>query len=324
MEPVIRIKNLSKTYQYQKRTPGFLSTLKGLIIRKTFSLEAVKNISIDVEEGEFVGFIGPNGAGKTTTLKMLSGILYPTSGEVTVFGHIPFKREAEFQKKFALIMGQKNQLWWDLTPLDSFELFREIYEISDADYKKNLADLSELLNIHDLLDVQVRKLSLGQRMKCELAGALLHSPKLLFLDEPTIGLDVVSQKAIRDFLTFYNREKKATILLTSHYLEDIRRLCKRVIIIDHGSIIYDGSYEDFMKTYADTKLIELVLSETVQEAKFQDYGEIVSIQDGRIKISVQRDKLVETVNRMLRDFSVEDLSIHEKSMEKIVREIFEK
>ncbi|MBI2463862.1 ATP-binding cassette domain-containing protein [Candidatus Peregrinibacteria bacterium] len=323
MEYAITVKNLSKTYEYHKSEPGIKNTIKNLFHRKTEYIHAVNSISFDIKAGEFIGFIGPNGAGKTTTLKMLSGILYPSGGDITVLGHTPWKREKNLQKQFALVMGQKNQLWWDLTPLDSFELFREMYELHEKHFQKNLEYLSELLGIHDILNIQVRKLSLGQRMKCELAAALLHEPKLLFLDEPTIGLDVVSQKAIRDFLAIYNREKKATILLTSHYLEDIRRLCKRVMIIDLGKIIYDGSYINLIRKYADTKLLDISLRNQVEKSKLTRYGELISQEGNHIKIAVPRKKIIEMTSKILKELPIDDLSIHEKSMEKIVREIFE-
>ncbi|MBI2453147.1 ATP-binding cassette domain-containing protein [Candidatus Peregrinibacteria bacterium] len=324
MSTAIQVKNLYKTYEYSKSQPGFFNNIKSLFHRKKFFIEAVKNISFEIKEGEFVGFIGPNGAGKTTTLKMLSGILYPTSGEMQILNHKPYKREKIFQKQFALIMGQKNQLWWDLPPIDSFYLFKEIYEIEDKKFKKNLDELTELLDIKKILNIQVRKLSLGQRMKCELTGALLHSPRLLFLDEPTIGLDVISQKAIRDFLSIYNREKKATIILTSHYLEDIRRLCKRVIIIDLGKIIYDGSYKNLREKYADTKLLEIVTTQKIERGKIEKYGEIIALEENRSRISVSRKNITKVTSEILDTLPIEDLSIHEKSMEEIVREIFER
>lgn len=206
--PIVQVTNLSKVYEFYRKQPGLWNSIKSLFHREKLFTHAVKDISFTIDEGEFVGFLGPNGAGKTTTLKMLSGILYPTSGEANVLGHTPWKRQPQFQKQFALVMGQKNQLWWDLPAMESFILNKEIYEVSDTKFRETLDELSELLDIKHLLDVQVRKLSLGERMKCELVAALLHSPKVLFLDEPTIGLDVVSQNNIREFLKKYNKEKK--------------------------------------------------------------------------------------------------------------------
>lgn len=266
--PIIEVKNLSKTYEYYKKQPGLLASVKGLFRREKLYIEAVKEINFNIEEGELVGFLGPNGAGKTTTLKMLSGILYPSGGEARVLGHIPWKRQKEYQKQFALVMGQKNQLWWDLPAMESFILNKEIYEVPDKEFKYNLAELTELLDVKDILDIQVRKLSLGQRMKCELIAALLHKPKVLFLDEPTIGLDVVAQKNIRDFIKKYSQEEKTTIILTSHYMEDISQLCRRIIIIDLGRIIYDGRLDDLMKKYAevgDILIDEVEVDDVIRE-----------------------------------------------------------
>lgn len=274
--PIIEVKNLSKTYEYYKKQPGLLASVKGLFKREKLYVEAVKEINFNIEEGELVGFLGPNGAGKTTTLKILSGILYPSGGEAKVLGYTPHKRQKEYQKQFALVMGQKNQLWWDLPAMESFILNKEIYEVPDKEFKDNLAELTELLDVKDVLDIQVRKLSLGQRMKCELIAALLHKPKVLFLDEPTIGLDVVAQKNIRDFIKKYNQEEKTTIILTSHYMEDISQLCKRIIIIDLGRIIYDGRLDDLMKKYASHKLLEV--DDVIREI-FGSGGEVKIISE---------------------------------------------
>src|SRR6266550_4753838 len=230
---VISVSQLSKYYQVHQKEPGVLGSLKALVNRKTYTAKAVDDISFTINEGELIGFIGPNGAGKTTTLKCLSGLLYPTSGKVSVLGFTPFERKYAYLKQISLVMGQKNQLWWDLPAVDSFLLNKEIYEIPDIQYKKTLGELTELLDVKDVLQVQVRKLSLGQRMKCELIAALIHNPKVLFLDEPTIGLDVIMQQKLRDFVKAYNERYNATILLTSHYMKDVEQLCERVIIIDH-------------------------------------------------------------------------------------------
>src|SRR3989338_9575080 len=234
---VIKVDKLCKYYQVHQKEPGLTGSLKSLFARKYYDVKAVDDISFEIEEGELIGFIGPNGAGKTTTLKTLSGLLYPTSGEVSVLGYTPWKRQPEFQKQFALVMGQKNQLWWDLPAIESFILNKEIYEVPAEKYQKTLDELVDLLEVRDILKIQVRKLSLGQRMKMELIAALIHSPKILFLDEPTIGLDVVMQKKMRDFIKEYNRRFKATIILTSHYMDDVKELCERVIIIDHGKLL---------------------------------------------------------------------------------------
>ncbi|MEK7145701.1 MAG: ABC transporter ATP-binding protein, partial [Patescibacteria group bacterium] len=260
---IIQVRELSKNFVSFKKGEGLKASIKDFFQREKVLKEAVKKVSFDIEEGEFVGFLGPNGAGKTTTLKMLTGILTPTSGEAEVLGFTPWKRKLAFKKQFSLVMGQKNQLWWDLPPLDSYELFRHMYEIPYDEYKKSLHFLTDLLDIGASLETQTRKLSLGERMKAELIGALLHKPKVLFLDEPTIGLDVVSQKAIREFLKDYNRETKATIILTSHYMEDIKRLCPRVLIIHEGIILYDGDTSMLNKKFAQNKAIDVNFSRSV-------------------------------------------------------------
>ncbi|MBP6883269.1 MAG: ABC transporter ATP-binding protein [Microgenomates group bacterium] len=248
--PIIDVKNLSKSFKIYKKEPGLSGALKSLFSRKYEDKMAVNDVSFTIEEGELIGFIGPNGAGKTTTLKMLSGLLYPSSGSVSVLDQTPFDRKKDFLKQISLVMGQKNQLWWDLPAMDTFLLNKEIYEISDTDFKERVEELSELLDVKEIMHVQVRKLSLGQRMKCELMAALLHRPKILFLDEPTIGLDVVVQEKLRDFIKDYNLKYKATILLTSHYMRDVKHLCKRVVVINYGEIIYDGDLDRLMTEYA--------------------------------------------------------------------------
>src|SRR6266550_640020 len=250
---VISVSQLSKYYQVHQKEPGVLGSLKALVNRKTYTAKAVDDISFTINEGELIGFIGPNGAGKTTTLKCLSGLLYPTSGKVNVLGYTPFERKHDYLKQISLVMGQKNQLWWDLPAIDSFLLNKEIYDIPEEKYKKIISELSALLDVEDILQVQVRKLSLGQRMKCELIAALIHNPKILFLDEPTIGLDVVMQQKLREFVKAYNEKYNATIILTSHYMKDVEELCKRIIIIDHGKILYDGLLDSIVKKYAKNK-----------------------------------------------------------------------
>lgn len=321
---IISIKNLTKKYEYYKKQPGIWGSIKSLFNREKLFIEAVKNVSFEIKEGEFVGFIGPNGAGKTTTLKMLSGILYPSSGEINVLGHQPFRREPVFQKQFALVMGQKNQLWWDLPAIESFLLNKAIYEIPDEKFQKNLDELVTLLDIKNILDIQVRKLSLGQRMKCELTAALLHGPKVLFLDEPTIGLDVISQKNIRDFLREYNRRTRATVLLTSHYMEDIRRLCDRVIIIDHGSIIYDGRYNNLQKKFASRKTLEIVFTEKIGMEKLRAFGEVTQYEEGRAHIAIPREETARITSQILEKLPIDDISIHERDIEEIISEIFTK
>src|SRR3989339_1836941 len=253
----IEVKNLSRTYEYYRKQQGLLGSFKSLFHREKLYAEAVKNISFSIESGELIGFLGPNGAGKTTTLKMLSGILHPTNGEVKVLGRIPSQREKIYQKQFALVMGQKNQLIQDLPAIETFVVNKEIYEIPDKEFKKSLEELVNLFGITDLLNIQVRKLSLGQRMKCELVAALLHKPKVLFLDEPTIGLDVVAQKNIRDFIKKYNQERKTTIVLTSHNMDDLINLARRVIVVDDGRILFDGALEELTNRFAKEKIIKI-------------------------------------------------------------------
>jgi len=254
--PVIVVDHLSKTFQVAHKAPGLRGALSGLFSREYRAVEAVRAISFEVQEGELVGFLGPNGAGKTTTLKMLSGLLHPTSGQATVLGHVPWKRERSFQKRFTMVMGQRTQLWWDLPAWDSFLLNKEIFEIPEASFHRTVDELSTLLEIQDLLDVPVKKLSLGQRMKAELACSLLHEPSVLLLDEPTIGLDVVMQKKVREFILDYQKRRKATILLTSHNMEDIAELCSRVMLINHGQLLFDGALTEIQKQFGQGSLSE--------------------------------------------------------------------
>jgi ABC-2 type transport system ATP-binding protein len=322
---VISIKSLSKYYQVHQKEPGLWGSVKSLFARKYYDVKAVDNISFEIEEGELVGFIGPNGAGKTTTLKTLSGLLYPTKGEVSVLGYTPGKREAAFQKQFALVMGQKNQLWWDLPAIESFILNKEIYEVPDAQYKQTLDELSELLEVKDLLKVQVRKLSLGERMKMELIAALIHSPKVLFLDEPTIGLDVVAQKKMRDFIKAYNIRYKSTIVLTSHYMDDVKELCKRIIIIDKGKKLFDGLLENIIKKYADHKLISVVLEKELdkrQLTNLEKLGGVRELDYPKLVLQVAREESNRVAARLLQSYPVADLNIEESAIEDIIREVF--
>lgn len=320
---IIEVKNLKKTFEYYKKAPGLWASVKGLFSREKLFAEAVRDVNFGIAEGELVGFLGPNGAGKTTTLKMLSGILYPTSGSVDVLGFNPYDRNKKFQKQFALVMGQKAQLWWDLPAMESFILNKEIYEVSDEDFKKNLDELVELLDIKDVLDVQVRKLSLGQRMKCELVAALLHGPRVLFLDEPTIGLDVVAQKNIRDFIKKYNQEKKTTIILTSHYMDDIRELCKRVIIIDKGLVLYDGALDDLIKKHAPHKVLDVTFDAKIKKTDLEKFGRVVACDNFSARIEVERERVKEVAVQILSsDLQVDDLLINEVDIDDIIRKVF--
>lgn len=321
---IIAVKNLKKYYQVHQKEPGLLGAIKSLFHRKYYNVKAVDNISFDIKEGELIGFIGPNGAGKTTTLKVLSGLLYPTSGEIKVLGFEPFKRQANFQKQFSLILGQKNQLWWDLPPLESFILNKEIYEVPEEKFKKILDELSAMLNVKDILKVPVRKLSLGQRMKCELIAALIHSPKVLFLDEPTIGLDVVAQKAMRDFIKEYNKIFNATIVLTSHYMEDVKELCKRVIIINEGQILYDGLLEKIVNKFAPFKVITVDFEKEVEFEKLKDFGKIEEFDGIHAKIQINKNQISKKTSELLSKFRISDLTIEDLAIEDIIRDIFTK
>ena len=320
--PIIQVKNLKKYYKVHQKEPGLSGSIKSLFNRKYYDVKAVDNVSFEIGEGELVGFIGPNGAGKTTTLKVLSGLLYPTSGFVQALGYTPWDRKPAYQKQFSLVMGQKNQLWWDLPAIESFILNKEIYEVPDAQYKKTLDELVELLDVKDILKVQVRKLSLGQRMKMELIAALIHSPKILFLDEPTIGLDVVMQKKMRDFIKEYNKRFNATVILTSHYMDDVKELCQRVVIIDKGKLIFDGALDEIIKKYADHKLITVVFSKSVEESDLSKLGKIKSFEYPKVVISVKRASAPRVAARILEDFSVADINLEEPQIEDIIREVF--
>jgi ABC-2 type transport system ATP-binding protein len=322
--PIIEVKNLSKTYDYYRKKAGVKASFLSLFKREKSFTEAVKDISFSINEGELVGFLGPNGAGKTTTLKMLSGILHPTSGSAEVLGFVPWHRQSEYQKQFALVMGQKNQLWPDLPAMESFILNSEIYEIPNDEFKKNLDELIELLGIREILEVPVRKLSLGQRMKCELVAALLHKPKVLFLDEPTIGLDVVAQKNIRDFIKKYNREKKTTIIITSHYMEDIKELCDRVIIIDHSRIIYDDRLAELINRYAPLKKLTITFNNSgVTKEQAGEFGPIHEFSPYKVSFEIDRALVKETAARILSsDLPVDDIMIDEIDITEVVRKIF--
>lgn len=318
----ISVQNLFKYYRIHQKSAGFWGSVQALYRRNYYDARAVDDISFSIEEGELVGFIGPNGAGKTTTLKCLTGLLHPTSGEVSVLGFTPFNRDHAYLRQMSLVMGQKNQLWWDLPASDSFLLNKEIYSISDSIYKKTIYELAELLDVQDILNVQVRKLSLGQRMKCELIAALIHTPKILFLDEPTIGMDVVMQQKLRDFVKMYNQKYNATIILTSHYMKDVEQLCERVIIIDHGKLLYDGKLSDIVKKYTTEKKITVVLGRKVEKKELLSFGRLISIDENQAVLSVKREHANRVAGKLLQDFPVEDITIEETNIEEIIRNVF--
>ena len=320
--PAIVVENLRKTYVAAKKDPGVAGAVRALFSRSVVEVEAVKDISFEIAEGEIVGFLGPNGAGKTTTLKMLSGILFPTSGRASVLGYTPWDRKHEYLRRISLVMGQKNQLWWDLPTIDSLLLLKEIYEVPEAAFKRRVDELSSLLDITRLLNTQVRKLSLGERMKCELVAALLYDPQIIFLDEPTIGLDVVSQKRIREFLKGYQPQTGSTIILTSHYMQDIQELCDRVVIIDRGEKVFDDRLSVLVQSYSDAKRLSLVFSEPVDEVDLATYGTVIERDDLRAVIEAPRAQVTSIAARILSALPVVDIAIEDIEAEEVIRQVF--
>ncbi len=321
-EPVIVARDLAKTFTSLKKQPGISGSLRSLFSRQKTEVEAVKRINLEIQEGELVGFLGPNGAGKTTTLKMLTGILYPTSGEAKVLGYKPFDRKPELLNQIALVMGNKNQLWWDLPAWDSFVVLRELYNVPHKDFDRRIEFLLEELQLKDKISTQVRKLSLGERMKCELIAALLHGPKVVFLDEPTIGLDLVSQKRIRDFLKHLNRDEGSTMILTSHYMQDVQELCERVIVIDHGTIIFDGTLDTLSSRYSDVRRLRLRFSKEVEESDLTPFGTVSERGDDSVVLSIPRDQTPQITAAVLASLPVEDISIEEVSIDEVIRNLF--
>jgi ABC-2 type transport system ATP-binding protein len=322
--PAIEVSHLTKAFRTYKKQPGFSGAIKGLFHRQYEQTVAVNEVSFKIEPGELVGFLGPNGAGKTTTLKMLAGLLYPTGGAAKVLGHTPWERHDDYRRQFALVLGQKNQLWWDLPARESLELNAKIYGITKDRFEKTVGEMTGLLGVTDKLNVSVRELSLGERMKMELIASLLHQPKILFLDEPTIGLDVTSQKTVRDFIRRHNATQKTTILLTSHYMADIQELCERIIIIDHGKIFFDGKLTDIVDRFADFKLITIQCENTEQHPleNFSRYGEVLEKSAGTIKLKVKRDRVIPACKALLDELPVTDLDIQEVPIEDVIRQIF--
>lgn len=323
---MIEVKELTRVFRTYKKQPGFIGGLKGLFHREFVDTAAAKDISFTIEEGEFVGFLGPNGAGKTTTLKMLSGLIYPTSGSARVAGFDPGRRENQYRRIFALVLGQKNQLWWDLPASESFLLLRHIYGLSSTHFRETLDELVDLLGVKDKLNVMVRELSLGERMKMELIAALLHRPRVLFLDEPTIGLDVISQKAVRNFLRAYNRKHKVTILLTSHYMADIKELCERVIVIHKGKKIYDGELERLeSRAGSRQKIIRFIPQETTAfpETWQSSYGDTKrDDSDGKFTLRVAVENVVAVSQEILTTGPVADITIEDIPLEDTIAELF--
>lgn len=318
--PAIRLHELGKIYRVSEREPGIRAALASLVHRRKSEVRAVDGITFDLAPGEIVGFLGPNGAGKTTTLKMLSGLLHPTSGEVSVLSYVPWRRDKAFLRQITLVMGQRNQLVWDIPAADSFELNRAIYRIPAADYKRTLDELVALLELQPLLRKPVRNLSLGERMKCEIAAALLHRPQVVFLDEPTIGLDVTMQRRIRAFIAEYNRRTGATVLLTSHYMADVEALCRRVIVIHHGKLLFDGELADLVRRFTAHKTIVVQLKDCA--ADLHAYGEVVSCEDGRLTLRVPKTETARVTERLLADLPIIDLTVADPPIEEIIEQVF--
>jgi len=317
----VRVAELCKTFLVPEREPGLRAALRSLVRRKTREVRAVDGISFEIEPGEIVGFLGPNGAGKTTTLKMLSGLLYPSSGEARVLGHVPSKRDRDFLRRITLVMGNRNQLQWDLPALDSFELNRAVYRIPRGPHFTGLRDeLIELLDVGDLVRKPVRQLSLGERMKVEIVGSLLHRPQVLFLDEPTIGLDVTMQKRIRSFIAEYNRRYEATVLLTSHYMADVEALCRRVIVIHHGRLLFDGALARLGDDFAAWKTIDVELEDGA--ADLSAYGDVVESEAGRVKLRVPRAETARVTARLLAEREVADLTVEDPPIEDVIELVF--
>jgi viologen exporter family transport system ATP-binding protein len=318
---VIETRGLTKVYRTYRKEGGLRGSIKGLVRRKYDETRAADDVTFQIDEGELVGFLGPNGAGKTTVLKMLSGLLNPTSGEARVLGFVPWERSNELKRQFALVMGQKNALWWDLPAQESLELNRAIYGIERDRFKKVVNGLADLLDVQDKMNVMVRELSLGERMKMELISALIHEPRVLFLDEPTIGLDVVSQKRVREFLRVYNREHRIVTMLTSHYMQDIQELCERVIVIDHGKIFFDGPLDAIIDRFSSAKIISLSFEEGAA-CDFTRFGEVVEQKAMSVQLKVPRGQVTETARQLLDNCRVTDINVQELPVEEVIRQLF--
>ncbi|APR87285.1 ABC transporter, ATP-binding protein [Minicystis rosea] len=320
--PAVDVQRLSKTYRVHERPPGLAAAVRSVFRRTYRDVHAVSDLTFTIQPGERVGFLGPNGAGKTTTLKILAGLLHPTNGTVTVSGFVPQRREPRFLESITLVMGQKQQLLWDLPPAETFALNRAIYGVPEAEAKKTLSELTELLDIGDVAKKPTRQLSLGERMKCELAAALLHRPRVLFLDEPSIGLDVSMQLAVRDFIRRYNEQNDATVLLTSHYMDDVASLCPRVVVIDEGRLRYDGNLDTLARSIRPDKRIALRLSRPLERESFDRLGAVVEHDAARVVIQVEQPRLREVVAHLLEQDGVADLTIEDPPLEEVMRELF--
>ena len=321
--PIIEASGLSKHYRVFQKKEGLLGALRGLVRREYKEVRAVDGVDFTIEPGEMVAFLGPNGAGKTTTLKMLSGLIYPTRGTARVLGFTPWDRPDAFRRRFSLIMGQKNQLWWDLPAGDSFQLHREIYSLPLAAFQRTLADLTEMFGVADLTRQPVRELSLGERMKMELIAALLHRPQLLLLDEPTIGLDVVAQVTIQKCLKEYNAVRGVTMLLTSHYMRDVEALCSRVLVITHGSLVYDGPLSGITERFGQSKLVKLEFADGDAPEDLDRFGEVTRREGPSVDLKVERSRVAEVLGAILDRHAVADVSVQDPPLEHLIARVFE-
>ena len=320
--PEIEIQGLHKSYRVYQKQEGLLASMRGLFHREYRDVRAVRGIDLTVDKGEFVAFLGPNGAGKTTTLKLLSGVINPTGGTASVMGHVPWKRENAYRRRFALVMGQKNQLWWDLPAQESFRLHQQIYRIDAESFQRTMDELTDLLAVSKLLKQPVRELSLGERMKMELTAALLHSPDVLFLDEPTIGLDVIAQHNIQQFLKYYQEKRKITILLTSHYMKDVAALCHRVVIMAQGKIQYDGSLSGILDKFSSHKVVTVQFAEGQPHGGLEKYGDVLEVIPPRVKLQIERTRVPKSLAAILNDHVIEDVAVEELPLEQVIAEVF--
>jgi ABC-2 type transport system ATP-binding protein len=321
--PIIEAKELTKVYRVTQKKPGLGGAFRALFRREYKEVRAVDGVSFAIEPGEMVAFLGPNGAGKTTTLKMLSGLIYPTAGTASVLGFLPWERDDAFRRRFALVMGQKNQLWWDLPAADSFQLHREIYSLPPDEFARTLGELTELFEVGDLVRQPVRELSLGERMRMELIAALLHRPQLLLLDEPTIGLDVVGQVKIQRCLREYNKARGVTMLLTSHYMRDVEALCRRVLVISHGKVIYDGDLDGISEQFGRVKLLHLEFANGTPGEDLAAFGLVTRREGPVVELSVERPQVAEALSTILDRYRVVDMSVQDPPLEQMIAQIFE-
>ena len=319
---IIEVQDLAKHYRVYRKRAGWKASFSGLFKREYNVVQAVKGVSFTIERGEMVAFLGPNGAGKTTTLKLLSGLIYPTTGTATVLGYVPWQRDNAYRKRFSLVMGQKNQLWWDLPAQESFILHREIYGIDSAQFQRRLDELTDLLEVRKLVGQPVRELSLGERMRMELIASLLHSPEVLLLDEPTIGLDVVSQRKVQGFLRHYQQEQQMTVLLTSHYMKDVEALCRRAIIINEGEIKHDGPLDEILDRFSSVKQIQLQFAGAELPEDLERYGKIVERMPPRVKLEVPRQDIPKVLAALLDRYTIEDVGVQERPLEDVIAELF--